>query len=190
MVGCGRSVGGVQWRRVATGGRGGDRLLPSARWRLGLYPDAIAVPSDAVRRMASPQHAPSQCWPGTPRVGTQSHQEDGMGRLEGEVALVTGAARGTGAEIAKLFVSEGAQVVAADVNDERGKGTVEALGAQTRYRHLDITLEADWAAAVEELAGREGKLDILVNNAGVLHLSSIDDTSLETFETVLRVNTI
>src|SRR5207244_224651 len=102
----------------------------------------------------------------------------GMGRLDGRVALVTGAARGTGAEIAKLFVSEGARVVAADVNDERGKDTVEALGSQSRYRHLDVTLEADWAAAVDELAGGEGTLDILVNNAGVLHLSSIDDTSL------------
>src|SRR5437762_1029082 len=112
-----------------------------------------------------------------------------MGRLDGRVALVTGAARGTGAEIAKLFVGEGAQVVAADVNDERGETTVEALGSQARYRHLDITQEADWAATVEELQ-QDSRLDVLVNNAGVLHLSTIDDTSLETFETVLRVNTI
>src|SRR5688500_6947389 len=113
-----------------------------------------------------------------------------MGRLDGKVALVTGAARGTGAEIAKLFVAEGARVVAADVNDDRGKTTVEALGAQARYLHLDITDESAWAEAVAGLGTQEGKLDVLVNNAGVLHLSTIDDTSLVTFETVLRVNTL
>jgi 3alpha(or 20beta)-hydroxysteroid dehydrogenase len=102
------------------------------------------------------------------------------GRLDGRTALVTGAARGTGAEIARLFADEGARVIATDVLDERG----EDLGLE--YRHLDVTSEDDWQRVVGELDA----LDVLVNNAAVLHLTSIDNTTLEIFERVLRVNAI
>jgi 3alpha(or 20beta)-hydroxysteroid dehydrogenase len=111
-----------------------------------------------------------------------------MGRLSGKVALVTGAARGTGAEIARRFVAEDARVVVTDVNDEVGRETAAALGASARYQHLDVTAEADWQSSVEELHAREARLDVLVNNAAVLHLSAIEDTPPEVFETVLRVN--
>jgi 3alpha(or 20beta)-hydroxysteroid dehydrogenase len=111
-----------------------------------------------------------------------------MGRLDGKVALVTGAARGTGAAIAQLFVDEGASVVIADIRDDRGAQTAQRLGARARFRHHDVTSESDWAVAVEELRATEGKLDVLVNDAAVLHLSAIDDTTAETFETVFRVN--
>jgi 3alpha(or 20beta)-hydroxysteroid dehydrogenase len=102
------------------------------------------------------------------------------GRLDGRTALVTGAARGTGAEIARLFAEEGAHVVATDVLDDVGAG----LGLE--YRHLDVTSERDWQRVVGELDA----LDVLVNNAAVLHLTSIDNTTLEIFERVLRVNAI
>lgn len=108
-----------------------------------------------------------------------------MKRLEGKVAIVTGAARGTGAEIARLFVQEGANVVVADVLDDRGEETAEAIGAT--YRHLDVTQEADWAAALGSLGG---KLDVLVNNAAVLHLATIDLTTREAFERLLQVNLV
>jgi len=104
------------------------------------------------------------------------------GRLEGKVALVTGAARGTGAEIAKLFASEGAEVLLTDVMDERGEATAGEVGA--KYKHLDVTNESDWSSVVESLQ----KLDLLVNNAAVLHLTSIDNTTVEIFEQVMRVN--
>jgi 3alpha(or 20beta)-hydroxysteroid dehydrogenase len=109
-----------------------------------------------------------------------------MGRLEGKVALVTGAARGTGAEIARCFVAEGARTVLADVLDEPGEEVAAALGDGARYRHLDVTSEADWVAAVAELDA----LDVLVNNAAVLHLATIDATTTEAFERVLRVNAL
>lgn len=105
-----------------------------------------------------------------------------MGRLEGKVALVTGAARGTGAEIAKAFVAEGARVWVTDVLDDRGAATAGDMGAE--YRHLDVTSEEDWRAAVGDLDA----LHVLVNNAAVLHLTSIDNTTTEIFETVMRVN--
>lgn len=104
------------------------------------------------------------------------------GRLAGKTALVTGAARGTGAAIAAAFVAEGAAVVVADVLDERGAETAAAVGAT--YRHLDVTDERDWADAVAAL----DRLDVLVNNAAVLHLATIDLTTAEAFERVLRVN--
>jgi 3alpha(or 20beta)-hydroxysteroid dehydrogenase len=111
-----------------------------------------------------------------------------MNRLAGKVALVTGAARGTGAEIARLFVAEGARVVLTDVLDERGSQTAASLGAAARYAHLDVTSEDAWAAMVSDVVGAEGGLDVLVNNAAVLHLATIDATSLDAFERIMRVN--
>lgn len=105
-------------------------------------------------------------------------------RLEGKVALVTGAARGTGAAIARSFVDEGATVTLADVLDDRGRETAAGIGAT--YRHLDVTSEADWAAAVDGL----DRLDVLVNNAAVLHLATIDLTTPEAFDRVLQVNVV
>ena len=110
-----------------------------------------------------------------------------MGRLDGRRALVTGAARGTGAAIARLFAAEGADVVMADVLDERGAAMADSIGA--RFRHLDVTDEGGWQAAVDDLRA-DGGLDVLVNNAAVLHLATIDLTTTEAFERVLRVNLI
>ena len=105
-----------------------------------------------------------------------------MSRLAGKTAIVTGAARGTGAAIARAFVAEGASVVIGDVLDERGEETASEIGAT--YRHLDVTSEADWASAIGDL----DRLDVLVNNAAVLHLATIDLTTAEAFERILRVN--
>ena len=107
-----------------------------------------------------------------------------MNRLGGKVALVTGGARGTGEAIARLFVEEGASVTIGDVLDDRGAETADRVGAA--YRHLDVTSEDDWASAVGEL----GRLDVLVNNAAVLHLATIDLTTAEAFERILRVNVL
>jgi 3alpha(or 20beta)-hydroxysteroid dehydrogenase len=109
-----------------------------------------------------------------------------MDRLTGKVALVTGAARGSGAAIARLFVAEGAQVVLADVLDERGRAAADDLGPAARYVHLDVTDERSWDAVV---AGVD-RLDVLVNNAAVLHLATIDATSLDAFERIVRVNLV
>ena len=100
-----------------------------------------------------------------------------MDRLAGKVALVTGAARGTGAEIARLFVAEGARGVLTDVLDERGAETAASLGSAARYAHLDVTSEDEWAAMASDVVAAEGALDVLVNNAAVLHLATIDATS-------------
>lgn len=109
-------------------------------------------------------------------------------RLEGKVALVTGAARGQGAAEARLFVESGAKVVLGDVLDDLGHEVAAELGDAARYLHLDVTKEADWTAAVALARDTFGKLDILVNNAGVLHFATLEDTTPEDFERVIRIN--
>jgi 3alpha(or 20beta)-hydroxysteroid dehydrogenase len=110
------------------------------------------------------------------------------GELEGKVGLISGAARGMGAEEARLFASEGAKVVLGDVLDEEGEKTAAEIGESAVYVHLDVTSEADWLAAVEKAEQAFGKLDILVNNAGILRFGLLEHTPLEEFESVVKVN--
>ena len=113
-----------------------------------------------------------------------------MGRLDGKVALITGAARGQGEAAVRAFVEEGARVVIADVNDIEGKKLADDLGDATVYQHLDVTQEGDWAAAIERTAGEFGLLTVLVNNAGILHFSALEQTTLADYERVIKVNQI
>lgn len=111
-----------------------------------------------------------------------------MGRMDGKVALVTGAARGTGAATARLFAAEGARVALADVLHDAGRAVAEELGDAALYVPLDVTREDDWAGGVAAVEAHFGGLDVLVNNAAVLHMAAIADTQVEDFERVLRVN--
>ena len=70
-----------------------------------------------------------------------------MGRVDGKVALISGAARGMGASHARLLVGEGARVVLGDVLDEEGQAVAAELGDAARFVHLDVTQPADWASA-------------------------------------------
>lgn len=112
------------------------------------------------------------------------------GDLEGKVALISGAARGMGAEEARLFVAEGARVLLGDVLDEEGEKTAAALGDAVIYQRLDVTDEASWQSAVAKAESVFGKLDVLVNNAGVLGFGPIETTTREEYERVIRVNQI
>jgi len=113
-----------------------------------------------------------------------------MGRLDGKVAIVTGAARGTGAATARRFVNEGARVVVADVDVAGGEGVAKELGASACFERLDVGSEDDWDAAVKATLARWGRLDVLVNNAALLHLAALEDTTAEDFERLVRVNQI
>lgn len=88
------------------------------------------------------------------------------GRLEGKIALITGAASGIGLGAVELFVAEGASVVAADLQDEKGAILEKRFPDRVRYVRCDVTQEADIAKAVQTAADAFGGLDILFNNAG------------------------
>jgi 3alpha(or 20beta)-hydroxysteroid dehydrogenase len=109
-------------------------------------------------------------------------------RLDGKVAIITGAARGQGAAAARRFVEEGARVTIADIRDELGKELADDLGAAAIYQHLDVTSEEDWAAAVEATGQAFGHANVLVNNAGILRFGSIVDTTMADYELLVRVN--
>ncbi|QLE72508.1 glucose 1-dehydrogenase [Streptomyces rectiverticillatus] len=112
-----------------------------------------------------------------------------MGKLDGRVVLITGAARGQGEQEARLFVEEGAKVVLTDVLDEQGSAVAKELGPDAAaYVHLDVGEEADWAAAVATAKETFGALDGLVNNAGILRCNQLTDTPRQEFAEVCRVN--
>lgn len=114
-----------------------------------------------------------------------------MNRLDGKVALLSGAARGIGGETAKLMAAAGASVVIGDLLDAEGEATVAEIrkaGGQAEYIHLDVTSEPDWQAAIARATGRFGKLDILVNNAGVFTGLSIEEATLADWQKLVAVN--
>lgn len=111
-----------------------------------------------------------------------------MKRLDGKVAIVTGAARGLGEQIARCFAAEGARVALLDILDEEGAAVAEDIGESALYRHCDVGLEADWESAIEAVLAWAGRLDVLVNNAALLHLDSIENTRAEDYERLFRVN--
>ena len=111
-----------------------------------------------------------------------------MGKLDGRVAIVTGGASGIGEATVKLFHAEGARVVAADVQDARGKRLAEELGAGVVYQHADVSQEADVKALVDRAVGEFSCLDCLFNNAGFVGARGpIDTIPVDEFDLTLGV---
>jgi 3alpha(or 20beta)-hydroxysteroid dehydrogenase len=113
-----------------------------------------------------------------------------VGRLENKIAIVTGAARGQGAAIARRFASEGAAVVLADVLDEDGKAVADEIGSLVRYVHHDVTDETSWDDAVRVATEAFGAPNVLVNNAGILRWQSMHKHTLDDYMAVILVNQV
>ena len=111
------------------------------------------------------------------------------GRLQGKVAIVTGAAGGFGEGIAKLFVAEGAKVLIADLDGDKAKTVADALGSNARAVRCDVSQRADIDAAVKACVDAFGAPDIVVNNAGTTHRNqSMLQVDEATFDRVFAVN--
>ena len=113
-----------------------------------------------------------------------------MGRLDGKVTLITGAARGQGEATARVFAAEGATVVLGDVLDAEGEQVAAALGKRALYVRHDVRDEESWRRYVTTARERFGRIDALVNNAGILRVAPIASITLEEYMQVITVNQV
>ncbi len=116
-----------------------------------------------------------------------------MGKLDGKVALISGASRGQGESQARLFAREGAAVALADVLDAEGRlvaASINDTGGDAVYHHLDVTEQSQWQAAVDAVVEQYGRLDILINNAGIARLKLIEESSLQDYLEVIMINQV
>lgn len=114
-----------------------------------------------------------------------------MNRLQGKVALITGASAGQGAVEARLFAAEGGAVCISDVADAEGRALADSIreqGGRATYVHLDVVDPAQWSAAIEIVSREFGALHVLVNNAGTLSRKNVATIGLADWNRVLAVN--
>ena len=112
------------------------------------------------------------------------------GRLDGEVAIITGAARGQGEAEARMFANEGAKVVLTDILDELGQKVADDIGSSALFIKHDVSQEDEWKQVVEKTANTFGSVTILVNNAGIglKEDRGIEQTTLDAWHQTLSVN--
>jgi NAD(P)-dependent dehydrogenase (short-subunit alcohol dehydrogenase family) len=108
-----------------------------------------------------------------------------MSRLQGKVAVITGAGRGIGRSIADVFAKEGATVVATSRRDEDGFGS---LDGPVEYRQLDVADKGAWERVVADIVARHGRIDTLVNNAGIIKYEPLHDLDVDDWNEVVAVN--
>jgi 3alpha(or 20beta)-hydroxysteroid dehydrogenase len=111
-----------------------------------------------------------------------------MTRLDGKVAIVTGAARGQGRAISRRLAEAGARIIAGDVLTAELASLTDELGEGVVTGHLDVRDRGSWDALIERGLDTFGRIDILVNNAGILRTVPLEDETAEAFEDVWRVN--
>lgn len=111
-----------------------------------------------------------------------------MGRVDGKVCIVTGAASGMGKADAMLLAREGATVVLTDLNRNEGEKIAAEIGDKAVFMEQDVASEAAWQQVIADVVERFGRLDVLVNNAGMMRMSGILDCSLEEYQLLNKVN--
>ena len=114
-----------------------------------------------------------------------------MGRLDGKGAIISGGAKGQGAEEARLFAQEGAKVIIGDILDREGmqiESEIAEQGGEAKFVHLDVSSEEDWSRTVDLSMSEYGRLDILVNNAGILLMKGLEETSGQEWDNIQNIN--
>jgi len=125
--------------------------------------------------------------------GARSFASASKGRLDGKVALITGAASGIGRESSLLFAEQGASVVVVDLDEKKGKEVVseiEKMGGKAFFHRADISSEKDSKDMVEAAEKKYGKLNVMFNNAGISHADDdgATNTSQEVFDLTMNIN--
>src|SRR5699024_6660276 len=115
------------------------------------------------------------------RLFVRDKGENKMGRLEGKIAIITGAAQGMGASHARRFVDEGAKVVLTDLSEEKGQAFAKELGDNALFVKQDVTHAENWTTVIEEAEKAFGPVNILVNNAGMTMAKSILEMTEEEY---------
>jgi NAD(P)-dependent dehydrogenase (short-subunit alcohol dehydrogenase family) len=111
------------------------------------------------------------------------------GRLEGRAALVTGGASGLGEATVRVFVREGARVLIADLQEERGRRVAEEVGAAALCQRTDVSKESDIAAAIDRAVAEFGRLDCVFANAGIVGaVGPIDEIPVEEYDATMAIN--
>lgn len=113
-----------------------------------------------------------------------------MARLQGKVAIITGAAQGMGAAHATLFAQEGAKVVITDLNEEKGQALAQELGENVIFVKQNVTSEEDWATVVAKAEEAFGPVNVLVNNAGITMAKSMLQTTVEEYRRIVEINQV
>lgn len=116
------------------------------------------------------------------------HRGHDMGLLDGKVALITGAARGQGAEEARLFAAEGAQVIVCDIIEDEGRALCDEIGPAALFQRLDVSRPEGWQKVMRVVSDRFGRLHVLVNNAAICKPTPFSAEGLDAFEAQYRVN--
>jgi len=111
-----------------------------------------------------------------------------MGRLQGKVAIITGAAKGLGEADARMFAREGATVILTDMDGDNGRRVAAELGSPAEFHIQDVRDEQGWEDLIADVVSRHGKLDILVNNAGVVEPGTIETQTAEEYRFVMAVS--
>lgn len=113
-----------------------------------------------------------------------------MARLDGKIAIITGAAQGMGASHARKFIEEGAKVVLTDLNDEKGNALAAELGENALFVKHNVTSSDDWATVVAETEKAFGPVNVLVNNAGITIAKSILALTEEDYRRIVDINQV
>ncbi len=111
-----------------------------------------------------------------------------MNRLNGKIAIITGASKGLGEADARLFIEEGAKVILTDIDNEAGQALAEELGENAEFVYQDVRDEQGWISLIDGVVARHGGLDVLVNNAGVVKPGTIESQTMEEYDFIMDVS--